>query len=573
MRIADKFLPKLSGNDIAFLTGNHPFFFLLFVPLVIFTVFTLGISIKALSLGIAILTMIVLARGKFQNEASVDQCSEQKLHLLSTLYLLAICVYPFVLFADEIARWHLGLQEVDFGIFSQIVDSVARKGDLYTSLVGTHWYHFLTHHFSPFFYVPGLMATLGLKAEFALLLLHSLAVGSSLLGLFLLSYRRQRSFFVAATLVLLILIHPAPRAALLSGVRDEIFGLPFLIFAYLTWSDEKHLVTCLLLVCAMTCKETMFLATSGFAIMALAYPILGGKKLTRSSLVLYISLAFCGLVFFILYTNVLARSLFWPTFSGYARISTIEQLLELKNLRQKVWWFITVLGPFLPLLAVDLFFLENEEKIKRWTIYRQRIVHLLVSLFPAAPFFGAILISNFEMMYQPYYYYSVLPTWLFLVALQSSLTRVASRRRLVALICACVFAAAWGSPATIISDVHAALTQDSPVTKLRTFISPEAVVIADEHNIPFFIRQRQVIRTFVANTNLVKFDFIVQRKSNPTVLSRYLRSWSRLCYEDDFWMVRCALERVKPIGTISKLVPNFENTNFRYHPPSHRVTD
>ncbi|NDC38790.1 MAG: hypothetical protein EBZ48_12180, partial [Proteobacteria bacterium] len=56
----------------------------------------------------------------------------------------------------------------------------------------------------------------------------------------------------------------------------------------------------------------------------------------------------------------------------------------------------------------------------------------------------------------------------------------------------------------------------------------------------WLVGSRQVMRTFHANREAVRFDYIVLRKGRREPLSQYLRSGSRVCFENETYRVRCA---------------------------------
>ena len=162
-----------------------------------------------------------------------------------------------------------------------------------------------------------------------------------------------------------------------------------------------------------------------------------------------------------------------------------------------------------------------------------------------------ILVSNSDGMSNPYNYYSILPALLITVGVFTSLRTVSTELKLVALLFCCLIASFIGPRIRIPKEIKTALMQESPVQRLRQIIPPTAVVLTGDWDAALFIRQRQVMRLYHANKNIMKFDFIVLRKTSPSNssvirLSKYLLAWSEPCYEDEVWLVRCAFNSAKP---------------------------
>jgi|GEM_PF-2691509 len=520
---------------------------------------------------------------------------------------LLLCLYPLIAFAVQLAKLRMGIQGVDFAIFSQVTHSFSERWELTTSLVDVRWQHFLTHHFSPYLYISGIINMAVGDAEITLLALHSVAIAGILYTIFLVAQHfellaklsstakvdlwpaaalrevkkspqripedtpavffdpaslprlksrlsRDEANFASSSfdkntsaallLVSLAILHPAPRAALLWEVRDEIYALPFLIAAFLFWLRGKHMLTFTMLLTTFLFKETMFLATATFSMMAMMWAYMnedpGPKK--RKILIGYATCFALGILCFLLYTKLLVGVLFWPTFSGKTRICSLEEFTDLEALRAKAWWATTVFLPLSPLFALAVHSILRAEA----TVRLKKMVELGLLLLPAAQFIGIIIISNFDMMYHPYYYYSVMPSILTCLGVYSFVGQVPTHLKIWALTLCCIIACCLGSSSDIPKNIHEGFSNEPIVSPLRALIPEDSWVITGDFETPLFIRQKRVTRIANANKSLMTFDFIVQRKTWPktsaayTPLSLRLRSWSEPCYEDDTWLVRCA---------------------------------
>lgn len=510
----------------------------LLIPAPLLVAYYLGLPLK-LIVGISFVTVgIVLYRKPSDSTA-------RSTSVRSLLCLLSL--YPIVVFLVQVSRWHNGTQGVDFAIFSQVVHNFSSKNELQTSLIDGQWHHFLTHHFSPYLYAVGFIDKVFNNPELLLLALHSLTITSIVSMIFLIAFNLSKDIRVAALLATLSILLPAPRIGLLWEVRDEIFALPFLLAAFLFFLRGEHMRAVVCLVATMFFKETLLVASTSFCIMALAISYLNDAPNQRRTRLLYGGCFLFGCAGFLLYTKVLPGWLFWPTFNPLSRVSTISQLLDPNLLRAKIWWLTTIIAPITPLLLIA--FVKARSSTVR--DYREYLVRPLLFLLPAAPFVAMILLSNSDGMSNPYNYYSILPALLITVGVFTSLRTVSTELKLVALLFCCLIASFIGPRIRIPKEIKTALMQESPVQRLRQIIPPTAVVLTGDWDAALFIRQRQVMRLYHANKNIMKFDFIVLRKTSPSNssvirLSKYLLAWSEPCYEDEVWLVRCAFNSAKP---------------------------
>lgn len=507
------------------------------IPLTLLFAYYLGLPIRFLS-GICLLIFAVLCYLKRER-------SERTVNFWLTLS--PILFSPIFVFLVQLARLKNGAQGIDFAIFSQVVHSFSERGELATSLVDYKWHHFLTHHFSPYLYLLGHINKLANSAELVLLSFHAITVFFIGLLIYLIARELELARESAALVLILCILLPGPRTALLFEVRDEIYALPYLLAAYLSWLRAKDSKVILFLALAMLFKETMFIVAAGFSLMAILHAYFYEGRERYKNIILPYALFFAfNSACFLLYSKILPGLLFQPTFNGFMRIANFKELTDIGILFEKACWLLKSFAPFFPLLALGFY-----------SLYKSRlsslkfIFYLILLLFPAAVFIAAILLSNTAFMYQPYNYYSVLPVMLSLVALLIALQKNKIELRTGTLVICCLIACLIGPRTLLKKELRQAIKQESPILPLRKIIPETAVVLTGDFDATFFIRQNRTMRLFHANKNIVKFDYIVQRKTEPSYsiaapLSLYLRSWSEVCYEDKTWLVRCAYPSARP---------------------------
>jgi uncharacterized membrane protein len=507
--------------------------------------FYLGLPLKWI-VGISLLLVCACASSISRSHSVLQSESSAADRRSTQVLLLLLATYPVLVFLVQCARQANGNQGLDFAIFSQVVEQVRVQGSMRSSLLDGQWHNFLSHHFSPYLFAVGLLSRILGSAQYTLLFLHSLALAAILWLAFTIARAVNLDRGSAVLLACCVIISPAARVSLLWEVRDEIFALPLLLAALLSWLRKRDRLAVGFLVCSWCFKETMLIASSSFCLMALATYWRDGDKRRKPGRDLYLLCLGMGTLGFILYSKVLAGWMFIPTFSAAARVSNVPQLFDLDLLRQKFWWFATILIPCLPLLTIGVVSaLRTQGGFTRYCLC------LGCFLLPAAPFVAIILVSNFSGMFHPLNYYSVVPALLLLLGIFLSLPAVEGSATRTALALTCMLAGAIGPPSDIPNELQQAIVQESPVTPLRALIAPSAIVLAGDWDASFFVQQERVMRLYHANRNIMKFDFIVQRKFPPhesrsIKLSAYLRGWSTPCYEDQFWLVRCAYPGARP---------------------------
>lgn len=490
----------------------------------------LGLPLKVVSPILLILLLI-------PHRSRADRPGHNRFFEISFRYL--IYIYPVFVFAIQLARLKSGSQGVDFAIFSQSVHNVSHRKGLETSLIDWNFRHFLTHHFSPYLFVVGAINRIFDSAEVVLLALHSITIAAILRYLFLITHHITRDRALAYAVCCLAMVLPAPRIGLLWEVRDEIFGLPFLLGAYSAFLRGHHRTALFHLLATFLFKETMLIASAVFCVMAIIKLSAETSALSRRLILLYIMTAIISVGAFLTYTKLLPGWIFTPTFSPHSRISSRDQFFAWPALTDKLYWGGILIAPHLPLLGIGLY------QAKRASSKIAYLRRLAIMLIPATPFIGMIVVSNFSASYNPYNYYSIVPSILLLTGIIASLGArdLSGKERVI--IGSCLIAICIGPRGRFPRELKRAITLPSPVTSLHSVIPPEATVVTGDYDTTFFVRNAKVTRLFHANRNRLPFDFIVQRKTGPgpsaTVpLTRYLIDHSRPCFEDDHWFVRCS---------------------------------
>lgn len=243
----------------------------------------------------------------------------------------------------------------------------------------------------------------------------------------------------------------------------------------------------------------------------------------------------CALLGFLLYSVILPYRVFWPSFTASNRIASIFDFLHLEFLLQKVKWIVVT---FLPIVPLGIYLFYKKE-------VRARLINLALESLPILPLVLAIIISNSRPMFNPFTYYSVVPIFYFTVILFNNLSfgqhRKLSRMLTLAILLACLM----GHRTIGLHDLNLAISTASPKDQIAHLVKPSSVVITDEYEANFFTENRKTTRVFHANLNYLKFDYLVRRKNAPhhahyAKLSKFYRSWSEVCFENETWVVRCA---------------------------------
>ncbi len=452
----------------------------------------------------------------------------------TTIFLTAtIAIFPVIAFFLQMARIRLSNQGVDFAIYAQALDRFVNYGALESSLFGLKYYDFLTHHFSPYLFFLGLIAKIFASASVSLLFVHSVCIVLTLIAIFkLFSLNKAIDPSSAFGLTVLFILLPNARVAILWGVHDETYALPFILWALYALITKKLRLLVLSLVLLCTVKETMFLVLTVFGVAGLSmYRDTFSGLSAKVTKILFVTFIVSGVLGFVLYTKVLPGRLFTPSFSGFARVVSWDQLISTEILWKKLWWIMVTLLPVLPLLTYPG---------ESWRNIKRRLGVFIFYSFPAFPFIAAILISNFEEMYKPYNYYSIIPaTVVFCAACLSYRNSKIPKKLILLSLC---LATILGPNVKLLSEFRRSVRiGDQALRTVRSVVPKDSVVIVADYEAIVFVDYKQIMRLFHANKETPRFDYIVQNKLHQERLSLYLRSWSEIVFEDSNWLVRRAL--------------------------------
>lgn len=430
-------------------------------------------------------------------------------------------VFVALIVSQQAFNYLLGLQGLDFAIFAQAIESVPRRGDLYTSFIWDGWIHFLTHHFSPILYISGLLGFLGLSGAAAAILSHAVAVAVFLYFAFQFCRAIGFSAQLSGFLVFLICLNPTLRVALAWEVRDEILALPFVALVYNAWLRGRPIALLLGLILCCSCKETFFI----FSFLVGACLLLWKTEhqlLQRKFRIVAIAAIFLGAVGATIYFKFL-----WvfaaPSFNPQGRIASISELLAAPALLEKLKFLAIVLAPSLG------FGLTTKRG--------------LILATPAFAFVGPILISNFPQMYHRYNYYGVVPSVILAFAAFYSLGvwKPGYKQEIPAMLALALVAlslsfAPFNRPGRLL---YRAWNESWVSPRSFDAIPDDAVILADDYTFPFLRDKEHVIRFWLAAQQPVQWDYLVIRRGTIPALPASILDNSAVCLEYPSWIVRC----------------------------------
>ena len=255
------------------------------------------------------------------------------------IYLLLLCIgfFPVFIALLQVAYFNDGYQSVDFAIFSQLIYQIVENNQFVTSLISTEWQNFITHHLSPYLIILGYISKFGISSQTTLIAAHVACVIGLVIGLFKLFSLFDEKRLITALLTVAAVLLPAVRIGLGWETHDELLALPFLIWSMYAHFSSQHRLKLLILLPTLLFKETLGLNIFGLSV----FYALDDKASRFSSLIT----ALTGLTTFILYTKVFPHWLWFPTFDGLTRVSSLDQLLSLSVLYEKALWLFTTLLP------------------------------------------------------------------------------------------------------------------------------------------------------------------------------------------------------------------------------------
>jgi len=470
----------------------------------------------------------------FLNEKSLRTFD---LQTLSSKLWVRIAVGSFLnifvafLFLTPILRTHLGLQGIDFAIFSQVVDSIARLGSPMTTLVRMEDVNFFEHHFSPFLLLPGLLSKFGIPSYIVLSLIHGLVFTLS----FVLFYLAQRTLNFSRTLSLaitvLLISNATIRQSVFWGIHDETFAVAFFSLAYWAWFSSRFWIMILALILAATTKETMALVSACFLAIVLWEECFTKRRffkqsLSKTQLYFVQILTFCLFLYSFGYVFVQPYIL-GKNFDHFDKLANIKELLNGPSIDGKLELLKFLLIPvaFIPFLIPQY-----------W--------HFTL---PALSLLGMIIISKFDQMWSLMNYYGVIPSYILYFATvlvcyhNAKIKEFLKQPFVLVLLLSYNFSWSTERPMNPIRKLNSSNVLKS---EQLSIISDDATVISSANPAIFLFRVKKLWRLYHANQSIPKeFDFVVLLKHEvfqpDSEMNEELKSLVNECYSDDRWVIYC----------------------------------
>jgi hypothetical protein len=426
--------------------------------------------------------------------------------------------------AHLLLRYPLGEHGIDFAIFSQAVDGIARTGAPWVTLVAGAPRNFLTHHLAPILYLPGALAATGLAAPVALVVVQALG----LLGAFGALYRAFRSLGVEASAALLWLLaaalSPAVRAAFAWTPNDELLGVPFLAAAYAAWLAGRFGWAAAALLGSCLCKESFSLVAVAFSAMALLghgafHPVQLLPRARRA----FVPVALVGGVLFVGYF-FLQPWLLSKGFDHADKLLRAEQLADPGRWGHKALYLLAALAPTGGL-----------------ALFSRRGRLLLV---PALPGLAFTAVSAIDEMWRPLTYYAVVPVLASFVggaanlpALLRRLDGAAAR----ALLLAAVLGALSFQPLPLARTVWRASRGELRSRAQLAQVPQEARVAADPAAALFLLDRPGLRRLWTVTTQGSDrpVDVVVWRPGGYEAPTPELLEGMADCGSTELWNLRC----------------------------------
>lgn len=437
--------------------------------------------------------------------------------------------YPVLLFCHHVAATHLGRHGVDFSIFAQVVHNIGHTGSPMSSLASAHPQNFMTHHFVPLLFIPGLFVYLGMTAPTALAVFHTLSFAAAIAAFF--SFARYLKFSLLTSILVttILFCNPTIRHTIFFEVHDEVFALPWIITAWWMWRKQKWFWMTAALIISSLAKESMFAMIAGFGLMTWIDRQInhGGNEHERKSerhappvlslaITLYGILGFFGYAF--LQPFILGKS-----FDHADKLASVSDLIRGDWLFQKATWtgFLLLPGLVIPLT-------------------KRKFLHFLL---PALPLVGIIWLSRFPEMWKTMNYYGAVPTLILGLATLDITAKIdwIPRSTVIAIFIACMSLNFWFSERKPIRLVKEAINTPSFTVEDFEFIPNDARVIATPAAIPFLLRIPQLRRLGFHDTDNFSFEYIVTlpEEADHNLFSKELLEASVICHSNSRWAIRC----------------------------------
>ena len=179
-----------------------------------------------------------------------------------------LILFPFVVALYQATRVVAGMMGVDFALFTQASHAIARTGAPTTTLLFDEPVNFLTHHFAPVLYLPGLVTWLGVPAPFALIACYALSFGLALWALRRFCLGAGLAPATATLWVLVVALSQSIRPEILWGVHDEIFALPLAGWSLVLLQERRWLPSLALAASTVVAKESFFVFPLVWCVLA-----------------------------------------------------------------------------------------------------------------------------------------------------------------------------------------------------------------------------------------------------------------------------------------------------------------
>ena len=378
---------------------------------------------------------------------------------LSSLYFISFCIYLIYVFLFHYSKYLGGTQSVDTAIYTQSIENYITTGSLETSFLGLRPIKLLEHHFFPFLLIVGEISKIVFNPNINLILLHILAIVLSLLAVFKIGEKNfNKNSIQSYFLCILFLLLPCNRIMFLKEVHDELYALPLILWAFYFFIYNKNLFGYALLIISFLMKETMFVVLSIFSIYDFLFLMSREKNSKNDKIHFRICLSIFFFIFgflsFLIYSGFIKISWYSPTFSTSSRISSLKEFFSKTTLELKLWWLIVIILPYVPQIflstrvylvklclndlekniAISSISSKNYKFDKYIKFFNKNLIYL-----PFISYSCINLVSNFFPMYYPFYYYSVIPSSLFLITSFSKSNDIYKNQKLLIISCLIAF--------------------------------------------------------------------------------------------------------------------------------------
>ena len=431
--------------------------------------------------------------------------------------LVLLALVPLAVAVHQSVRVVAGLQGVDFAIFTQATHAIARTGVPTTTLLFDEPINFLTHHFAPVLYVPGLVTWLGVPAPFALIGCYALCLGLALAALrrFCLGAGLNPALATAWTLV--VVLSQSMRPELLWGVHDEIFALPLVGWSLVLLQERKWLPSLLLAAACVVAKESFF----AFPLFWTALAWLHGRPPRRvmiTALILSAAWVLAGAMY------VFGQPLWSGREFDHLDKFELKALSNPEYLGARLGFLAALL---VPLLAFPL----RGRAALTWCL-------------PALPFLALCLLSSDPEMFRPTGYHATIPAFLFgfagAVGLKASEGRALSSRLVVLALLAAQLG--YGAVSLWLPLRQARAVSWYPAPELSA-IPTDQWVAADPAAVLGLLDHPKVTRLWRAPTAKQPPQVLVFKPGGWEEPPAELTARYPPCHAVSRWSVRCAPEK------------------------------